>query len=321
MADIEGTETSNEGTTEDPDRSPLDSLFSHESPKDDPESSPDEDEGEKTDTKDSKPEGALTKGFPEGDPEASPEKDAKDKPKADQKKKPEKTPDEKQETDKEDAQDEKASDQKEPDDEQKVLHKRLRDTQADWQAEHREKLQLQQQLHQAIERINVLTKIADGTYDPEKDDPQKQITPEFVASKSLQVGKALTSRNLANEQFGTEVVESKLAEFHQLFNSNRMVQDLVLNSDSPVHEAFRILDRYHFEKTYGSKPEDWKKSIRAEVEKELRDTLKKEITEQLTEQLSKKKTTSRAFTSSRGSSGVKGQGTVTPKRTPLEKIF
>lgn len=322
MADAE---TPNEGAVEESKMSSLDSLFSNDSPKNEPVShgsSSEEIDEEETDTKDSKPEDTSKKDFPEGDPDASPEKDAKAKPEADQKKdKSEKTPEEKQEKDKEEAQDEKASDQKEPDEEYKTLHKRLRDTQSDWQAEHREKLELQQQLQQAVEQINVLTKIADGTYDPEKDDPQRQITPEIVASKSLQVGKALTSRNLANEQFGADTVNEKLAEFNQLFGKNRMVQDIVLNSDSPVHEAFRILDRYHFESKYGSKPEDWKKSIRAEVEKELKDQLKKEITEQLTEQLSKKKSTSRAFSSSRGSNGVQGGQAPTPKRTPLEKLF
>lgn len=240
-------------------------------------------------------------------------KDAKKQPdaKTDEKKGAEMSPEEKA------AQEAKAK----WDNEENPYVKRYKDTAANWQKEHQEKLQYQSAISQLQQEVQTLRKIADGTYDPEVDAP-KAVPHEVVAERALSVGKALASRNAAIEQYGSEEVASRLAEFNQVFESNEMINQLVINSDSPVHEAFRILNRYKFETKYGSTPDDWHKNIRAEAETELREKIKAEVTEELMGRADKKHGTPRGLSSSRGSNGVgnsqnsKGKGA-----TPLNEIF
>lgn len=220
---------------------------------------------------------------------------------------------------------EKPSDDKAPKDkwdvEDNPFKKRFQDTASNWNKEHQEKLQLQQQMQQMQQDMVVLRKIADGTYDPEKDNPTAHITPEFVASKALEVGKAISSKHAAVAQYGQEKVDADLAEFHSLFGSNQQIQNLVLNHEAPVYEAFRILERYRFEKQYGDSPQKIRESIRAEYEKEMRETLKKEITDEIMGRVDKKKSHP-SFSSSRGSNGL-GKG-AKPNRsgpTPLKDVF
>lgn len=205
--------------------------------------------------------------------------------------------------------------------EENTYKKRFQDTSANWNKEHQEKLQLQQAVAQLQQESTVLRKIADGTYDPEKDDPRASITPETIATQALRAGKTLASHNAAVEAFGAETVEADLAEFHNLFGNNSQVQALVLNHDSPVYEARRIMDRVRFEKQYGSTPTDWKKNIRAEVEKELKDSMRKELTEEIMGRVDKKKGHP-AFSSSRGSNGMgKDAKPNSNGPVPLKKLF
>ena len=206
--------------------------------------------------------------------------------------------------------------------EENPYFKRYKDTSSNWQKEHQEKLQLQGAVTQMQQEMATLRKIADGTYDPEVDDPARRVTPEQVATHALGVGKALASKTAAIEQHGKDVVEERLAQFHEHFGTNPMVQSLVLNSESPVHEAFRILDRFNFETKYGSSPADWHKSIRAEAEKELREKIKAEVTEELMGRADKKNSTPRGLSSSRGSNGLKaGQNSSGKGPKSLEEVF
>ena len=278
---------------------PLTDLFSqapveHESK----DSSADEDEANEKEKASQK--------FPEGESSSEDEKksDKSDKPEE----KPDKPADKKADKpeSKQDKKEEKPSDEKKADKwdaEDNPYKKRFQDTSANWNKEHQEKLQLQTAVAQLQQETTILRKIADGTYDPEKDDPRTQITPEVIASKALQAGKALASHNAAVQQFGKEVVEADLSEFHNLFGSNQVIQNLVLNHESPVYEARRIMDRFRFEKKYGSTPVEWTKNIRAEVEKELRDTMRKELTDEIMGRVDKKKAHP-SFSSSRGSNGL-----------------
>jgi hypothetical protein len=206
--------------------------------------------------------------------------------------------------------------------EENPYFKRFKDTSTNWQREHQEKLQLQQQVQQLTQDVTVMKKIADGTYDPEKDDPARSVTPEAIATQALNVGKALASRSAMVESHGEDVVQQKLDSFHERFGNNPMIQQLVLDSKSPVQEAFRILDRLDFETKYGSTPVDWHKNIRAEAEKELRDKIKAEVTEELMGRADKKKNTPRGLSSARGSNGLKtDQNSKGSGPTSLKEIF
>ncbi len=242
--------------------------------------------------------------------------------------------DEKQTDDKSKMPDEKPADQKvekkEPasedkkdkwESEENPFVKRYKDTAANWQKEHQEKLQLQGQVQQLAQEVTVLKKIADGTYDPQKDDPSLQVRPEDVAAQALNVGKMLSSKHAAVAQFGEESVMQRLTEFNELFGQNQIVQDIVTGSDSPVSEAFFILDRYHFEKKYGARPDDIYKNIRTEVEKEIEPEIRKKVTAEIMERFDKKKDTPRGLPP-RGSSGVKeSQNSDGAKFTPLKNVF
>lgn len=200
--------------------------------------------------------------------------------------------------------------------------KRFRDTSANWQKEHQEKLAYQNQLAQMQREMVTLRKIADGTYDPEKDDPARQVSPEDVATRALNVGKVLASKNAAISQYGAEKVHADLAEFNSVFEGHEMINNLVLQAESPVHEAFRILNRYRFETKYGSAPEEWHKNIRAEAEKELSAKLRKEITDELMGKVDKKNNTPRGLSSSRGSSSSdSSQNSRGKGPTPLKDLF
>src|SRR5689334_4644864 len=70
------------------------------------------------------------------------------------------------------------------DTEENPYKKRFQDTSANWNKEHQEKLQHQSAVAQLQQENAILRKIADGTYDPEKDDPRASITPEVIANKA-----------------------------------------------------------------------------------------------------------------------------------------
>ena len=315
MADTDNNEESGESTSS---STPLSDLFSHDSePEAKTSSAPasDDKEGEKEEASQKIPES-----------ESSPEKDDA-AGKAEKKEAPQKTP-AKAESKDASVDAAKAAEQaaaeeakKKWENEENPYFKRYKDTSTSWQKEHQEKLQLQSAVSQMQQEMVMLRKIADGTYDPEVDAP-KPVPHEVVAEKALNVGKVLASRNAAIAQYGPEDVESRLGEFSQLFEGNEMINNLVLNSDAPVYEAFRILDRYKFEAKYGSDPVSWHKNIRAEAEKELREKLKAEITEELMGRADKKNNTPRGLSSSRGSNGLKsGQNSKGKGPTPLNDLF
>ncbi len=267
------------------------------------ESSSDESDEKKDDDKSDKPK--------EDADESDEKKDAKA---------PDKTPDGKPKEDKSSDED-KAKADKAWEDDKNPYKKRFQDTSANWNRVHQENLQLHSAVNQMQQEMSTLRKIADGTYDPEKDDPAKRITPEAVANNALSIGKTLASRNAAISQFGEETVNANLNEFNQLFENHADIQRLVINADAPVYEAFRILDRYKFEQKYGSTPADIEKNIRAAVEKELRESIRKEVAEELMGKIDKKKSHP-SFASSRGSNGVdKGAKPKSTGPAPLKDIF
>ena len=279
------------------------------------------------DKDESKPEGTE-----KSDDKSTPEKDDKSKEKPLE---PEKTSDKSKKDDVEKKGDEKktlASEEEKVaiekaakekwESEENPFFKRFRDASAYANREHQENLQLKQQVTKLSQDMQILQKKADGTYDPEKDDPVKQIRPEDVATQALNVGKMLASKNAMVAQHGAEKVNATLDEFTQTFGDNEMIQAVVLGSESPVSEAFRILDRYKFEQKYGTSPDDWRKNLRTEIEAELRPAIEKEVTDKLMQRADKKKNTPQGLSSARGSNGLDNpQNSDEGSFTPLEKIF
>lgn len=321
MADIEESVESGEGeessASEEP--TPLSDVFSGRSAPASKEAS----EKEKPAEDDEKEEGdqkfRADESSSDDDEESDEKSDEKDE-KSDEKPADKKPDAKKADDQKGEKKEDKPSDDK-WESEDNPFKKRWKDTVATQNKEHQELLNTRDAILKLQQDNTILKKMVDGTYDPEKDNPQAQFTPQNIAAKAIEVGKALASKTAAVQQFGAEKVEADLNEFHQLFGKNDLVQHLVLNSESPVHEAFRYLERYRFESKYGSTPADWHKNIRAEAEKELTDRLTKEITERIMGRVEKKKNTP-SFSSSRGSNGLgkdakpKGTGP-----TPLKEIF
>lgn len=311
MAEAEGSGESS-GT-------PLSDIFDSSSEPEVEKSSSADEKQSKTEDKD---EGDQK--FPVGDSSPDEKQDEKpektEKPAEDAKKDAKELPDAKSEDKKEEkpSQDDKSK----WENDENPYFKRYRDTATNWNKEHQARIQLESSMSQMQQEMVRLQKIADGTYDPEKDDPAKQYTPEAVAGKAIEVGKALASRSAAVQQFGEEKVNADLDEFHSVFGNHQMIQHLVLNAEAPVYEAFRILDRYKFETKYGSSPADIHKNIKAEVEKELSASLRKQITEELMGKIDKQKHTPRGLSSSRGSNGLSsGQNSKGKGPTPLNEIF
>lgn len=306
MADIESGSGEGESTST---ATPLDSIFSASKSSAAEPASSDEKETEKEPVKEE-----ASQKIPEGtsSPDEKQDDKAKDAEKqtSDVKKESKKAPDVKTDVKQEGTPTpeelaKKAEDEAKAkwDNEENPYFKRYRDTATNWQKEHQEKLQLQNAVAQMQQEVVTLRKIAEGTYDPEKDGPQ-QVAPETIAERALNVGKVLASRNAAVTQYGAEEVGTRLAEFSNLFAGNEIINKLVVDSDSPIFEAFRILDRYKFESKYGSTPADWHKSIRAEAEKELTEKIKAEVTAELMGRADKKQNTPRGLSSSRGSNGL-----------------
>ena len=322
MADAT-TEESGESTSSS--QTPLNDLFSNEPETEAKASSSNEPEDTEEDDKEE-----SDQKFPVSDSSPDEKKDEKPKDsekqlpdaKKDSKEKPESKPDDEAAAKK--TAEQAAADElkKKWENDENPYFKRFKDTSSSWQKEHQEKLQLQSAVAQMQQEVVTLRKIADGTYDPEVDDPAKHVTPEMIASHSLMAGKALASKTAAEEVHGKDVVEQRLAKFHEVFGNQPMVQQLVMESNSHVAEAFRYLDRLDFETKYGSTPTDIHKNIKAEVEKELRATLKAEITEELMGRADKKNNTPRGLSSSRGSNGIKpGQNSKGKGQTTLKELF
>jgi hypothetical protein len=217
--------------------------------------------------------------------------------------------------------DDKAKDKWETDENPFV--KRFRDTAANWNREHQQNLALVQQMQQMQRDMVVLRKMADGTYDPETDDPSRQITPEVVAKHALVKGSAAASRAAVVREIGEEAFNSKYTEFNTLFNDNPLVQQVVLESESPVHTAFEFVDRFHFERKYGNNPKKIYEAIKAEITKELESSLRKTLTEEIMGKVDKKKNTPRGLSSSRGSNGMESRSNSNKGKgpTPLKEIF
>ena len=168
-------------------------------------------------------------------------------------------------------------------------------------------------------QLEVMQKKQDGNW-TEEDERRETVQPEDVARTALRAGKALASRESAYQTYGKEKVDALIGEFHQLFGNNKVIQDMVMESDNPVTAAFRILNRHNFEKKYGDTPEKQYDAIKTEITTELEKTIRKQILDEIREGRKLKDETVEGMSSSRGSSESDGPK-VGPKSTPLKKLF
>jgi hypothetical protein len=180
--------------------------------------------------------------------------------------------------------------------------------------------QLRQIAQKQEEQLAILQKKVDGTW---TDEDEAKLTQgedtETVATRAVIAGKAIASRSAANRDYGQDVVNTTLTEFHQLFRGNSAIQQVLRDSDSPVHAVMEIMDRYRFEKQYGASPAQWKENIAKETKASLEKDLRKSIFEEI--RAGKKKATetpeSLAEThGDRGSPSNKNEGV-----DSLESIF
>lgn len=284
----------------------------------DGESEPEESQEEKDSSSEATPE---KKEEAKKEPNDKPELDESSSPSDEQEEEEEpKEPDKQKAAPSDEKKPEEKKEDKKPSDES--FEKRWKDTHTAWNREHQENIQLRNTLQQQAQDVEILKKKVAGTW-TEADEQANSVTPESIATASLNVGKALASRNAAYRMRGQEKVDSELAEFHTLFEGNPIVQATVVGSESPVLQALDIMERYRFETKYGADPksmyENIEKEVRGKVEKELR----KSITEELLEGKKKKDGAPTGLSSSRGSSGLEGKSNdnVDKGPQPLEAIF
>jgi len=203
---------------------------------------------------------------------------------------------------------------------QEAFKKRFEDT-AKWaQDVNQQNTQLRQIAQQQARQLEVLQKKVDGTWtDDDEASENAPYKPEAVAAHGVLIGKIAASRESAVREHGEAKVTTTLNEFHQLFNDNDAVQMAVRNSNSPIHEALSIMERYHFQEKFGVTPGEWEKNITAAAEKNLRATLRKEILEEIRVGKGKKADTPTTLSNMGGEKG--GDESKEERMPSLDDIF
>lgn len=182
--------------------------------------------------------------------------------------------------------------------------KRYRDTQTWANKLNQEKLQIQQQQTAMQKQLEILNKKLDGTYD-ETRDGQTGPSPDEIANASVTVGKTVASRQAAYQALGQDKVDADLAEFHETFNANQLVQARVLQSDSPILEALQVLKEHKFITKYGRDPEVIISKLREEFLAAERPVIEKQLREELLKKIDKKQAVAPTLSSVRGSGNTK----------------
>ena len=278
---------------------------------------PEESTEEKDSSSDNEPKKEEAKKEPNDKPEIDDDSSPSDEKKEEEKSK---EPDKQKVPPSDEKKPEEKKEDKKPSDES--FEKRWKDTHTAWNREHQENIQLRNTLQQQARDVEILKKKAAGTW-TEADEQANSVTPESIATASLNVGKALASRNAAYRMHGQEKVDSELIEFHTLFEGNPIVQATVVGDESPVLRALDIMERYRFETKYGADPKSMYENIEKEVKGKLEKELRKQITEELLEGKRKKDSAPGGLSSSRGSSGLEGKSKEDFSKgpPPLESIF
>jgi hypothetical protein len=169
-----------------------------------------------------------------------------------------------------------------------------------------------------VERqIAILNKKVDGTYDPDKDEPQTSV--DDVAMQAEEMGRLRSSLVSAYHIHGKETVDSGMKEFDALFADNDAVQQRVLKSPAPVLEMMKVLREQKFVSKYGADPEKMIANIRAELEPQLRAEIAKEENAKLLERIKNKDDTPVGLGDVRGAPAK--DKVAQPAHTPLSQLF
>jgi len=135
--------------------------------------------------------------------------------------------------------------------------------------------QINQQYVNQQRELAVINKKLDGTYDPAVDDPRGP-DPQQILSEAQIAGKVQASEMMARERYGDKF-EPEIQRFHELFDTNQLIQQRVLTSKAPMVEAFKVLREWDITQKYGSTDVDTIiDKIKAETEAELRERIRKE---------------------------------------------
>jgi hypothetical protein len=145
-------------------------------------------------------------------------------------------------------------------------------------------------------------KAADPDYDPEKDESLKEVGPteEQKAAYSEQKGRSAASLKAAYGKYGKEATDSGLAEYRELFQDDRAVQQQVMSSDMPVEEALGLVKLSKFFGKWGQDPDAIESKMRDEVTKELTPKIREVESKRIMSDLKK------TSTIPKGLAGVKG---------------
>jgi len=199
---------------------------------------------------------------------------------------------------------------------------RLEETQKWAQGINQENTQLRQIAEDQKQRLDVLQKKVDGTW-TEQDEAASQQghRPEDIASYAKLQGKAIASHAAATRELGAETVNAALAEYYQLFDKNPAMRQALNQSDSPVHEAMAIIDRYHFEQEHGATPKEWIASITKKVSADLEKSLRKSILEEIRAGKSKRENTPESLANTGGGDQGENSKLREEAATSLQKIF
>lgn len=143
--------------------------------------------------------------------------------------------------------------------------KRYRDTHRDWNRLNQELLEQKRQNQEFVRRLDVLGKKFDGTYDPERDEPQAPSAEQAMSYGAL-TGKVEASMAAVLEAMPVESVMTKLERYKELFGNDAAVQQRILADPHPIKAALKAVDNADFFTKYGSDPDAILKKFRADFE-------------------------------------------------------
>lgn len=145
-----------------------------------------------------------------------------------------------------------------------------------------ENIERQRAIDSLQQKLTVIDKKLDGTYDPDTDEPKAPPPPDVneVAESSNVVGRIVASRQAAIEGYGQDFVENMVfapnSPFRQIENSP-YVQMRVLQSPAPVLEAIKIVKEKAFFDKYGYDFDAIEVNMEKALEGRIRDKVLKEV--------------------------------------------
>ncbi len=174
--------------------------------------------------------------------------------------------------------------------------KQLKDLRDTWTQERQLTKEQRGVIASLNQKIDVLTKKVDGTYDEATDAPKPRSSEE-VAAQAKQSGRVEASHFaaidylMATDALPREQAEAKVKELvwnddapFRAFDQDQNVQMRVMNAPAPIIEAIKVVREAEAKKKYGSDPEQ----MRAAIVKEVTEHFEKDILPKRLKELQKK---------------------------------